>query len=188
MLLVLWIVLAVVVFALLLGVALGVRRRGTRPPEEPPAEADVPVTPSPWQDQRTGTLDIAVLTFEGVVSAERVFARVREYAGGDPWLLEIAFVEHHHRDRIVVRGTFAGRYLDIEDVGGRLLEEILADVPEGSSALIVFARTDDVDTMLESFRDAGGRLTRHRVSVSDAEAFEASVAQAPPAAPPPAVR
>jgi len=186
MLLVLWILLAVVVFVLLFATAVGVRRR--RPVDQPPAAEPAPAAPQHWERPQEGALDIAVVTFDGVVGAERAFAAVREDAGADPWLNEIAFVEHHHRDRIVVRGTFAGRYLDVEEVGGRLLEEILADVPEGSSALVVFARTEDVEAMLRAFEGSGGRVTRHQVSASDAAAFEASVAQAPPAAPPPAVR
>jgi hypothetical protein len=188
MLLVLWILLAIVLFVLLFAAAVGVRRRDRRPVEPPPAAEPAPAAPSGWNAPQEGTLDIAVVSFDGVVGAERAFAGVREDAGADPWLSETAFVEHHHRDRIVVRGTFAGRYLDVEEVGGRLLEEILADVPEGSSALVVFARTEDVGAMLRAFEGSGGRVTRHQVSATDAAAFEASVAQAPPAAPPPAVR
>jgi hypothetical protein len=192
MLLVLWIVLAVVLFILLFAAAVGVRRRGRRPVEQPTA-AERAAQPAPaeaprWEQPQEEALDIAVVTFDGVVGAERAYAGAREGAGSDPWLSEIAFVEHHHRDRIVVRGTFAGRYLDVEEVDGRLLQEILADVPEGSSALVVFARTEDVEAMLSAFEGSGGRVTRHQVSASDAAAFEASVAQAPPAAPPPAVR
>ena len=188
MLLVLWIVLAVVLFVLLFAAAVGVRRRGQRPVEPPPAAEPAPAASSRWEQPQDEALDIAVVTFDGVVGAERAYASVRDNAGSEPWLSEIAFVEHHHRDRIVVRGTFAGRYLDVEEVDGRLLEEILADVPEGSSALVVFARTEDVEAMLRAFEGSGGRVTRHQVSASDAAAFEASVAQAPPAAPPPAVR
>jgi hypothetical protein len=187
MLLVLWILLAVVVFVLLFAGAVGVSRR-RQPVDQPPAAEPAPAEPQHWDRPQEGALDIAVVTFDGVVGAERAFAGIREAAGADPWLNEIAFVEHHRRDRIVVRGTFAGRYLDVEEVGGRLLEEILADVPEGSSALVVFARTEDVEAMLQAFEGSGGRVTRHQVSASDAAAFEASVAQAPPAAPPPAVR
>jgi len=138
--------------------------------------------------RRRARRSAAVVTFDGVVGAERAFARVRDDAGPDPWQLEIAFVEHHHGGRVVVRGTFAGRYLDVEDVGGRLLDEILADVPEGSSALIVFAPSDDAEAMHDAFRASGATVTRHQVSAADAAAFEAAVAQAPPAAAPPAVR
>ena len=46
------------------------------------------------------------------------------------WAEEIAFVEHHRRDRIVVRGTFAGHYVDADDeqefVGRKTVEGALA--------------------------------------------------------------
>jgi hypothetical protein len=166
--------------AALVFTAVGVRRRPRRASETAP-ETPAPVAPAPWEEQSARDLGIAVLTFDGVVGAERAFASVRDNAGADPWQLEIAFVEHHHRGRIVVRGTFAGRYLDVEDVGGRLFDEIRADVPESSSALIVFAPSDDVEAMLDAFRESGATVTRHQVSAADAAAFEASVAQAPPA-------
>jgi len=182
MLLVVWILLAVVVFILLFATALGVRRRSRPAADAPPPDAPAAAAQR-WERPADGTLDIAVLTFDGVIGAERAFAIAREDAPADPWLTEVAFVEHHHRDRIVVRGTFAGRYLDVEEIGGRLLEEIRADVPEGSSALVLFARTEDVDAMVRAFDGSGAQVARHQVSAEDAAAFEASVAQAPPAAP-----
>jgi hypothetical protein len=187
MLLVVWILLAVVVFVLLFATALGVRRRSRPAGDDAPAPDPAPAAPQQWDRPPDGTLDIAVVTFDGVVGAERAFADVRDAAGAAPWLRKVAFVEHHHRDRIVVHGTFAGRYLDVEDIGGRLLEEIRADVPENSSAVVVFADAEEVDAMLSAFDGSGGRVSRHQVSAADAAAFEASVAQAPPAAPPPAV-
>ena len=30
---------------------------------------------------------------------------------------EVSFVEHHRHDRVVVRGTFAGRYVDVDERG-----------------------------------------------------------------------
>jgi hypothetical protein len=175
-------------FLFLLVAAVGMQWRRKRPAEPPASPAPAPPAPRQWERQPDEELDIAVLTFDGVVGAERAFARVRDDAGRATWLLDVAFVEHHHRDRIVVRGTFAGRYLDVEDIGGRLLDEIVADVPEGSSALLVFARPDEVETMVQAFAGSGASVAHHRVPAADAAAFEASVAQAPPVAPPPAVR
>jgi hypothetical protein len=39
---------------------------------------------------------------------------VRDAVGDAPWVDEIALVEHHRRDGSS-RGTFAGRYVDVED-------------------------------------------------------------------------
>ena len=49
--------------------------------------------------------------------AERAYADVLGASGDAPWVHEIAFVEHHRHDRIVVRGTFAGRYVDLDEQG-----------------------------------------------------------------------
>jgi uncharacterized membrane protein len=60
-------------------------------------------------------LDLAVALFDRTEGAEKAYADVRERASDAPWMHEIAFVEHHKRGRIVVRGVFAGHFLDIED-------------------------------------------------------------------------
>jgi hypothetical protein len=183
-----WLLLGVGVFVLLFVVATGMRWT-RRPPqsETPPAP---PASVSPPPRRHASTRDLAVLTFDGVPSAEHAFARVRDDARGKPWLLEVAFAERHRHDRLVVRGTFSGRYLDIGDAGGHdhpagaLFDEIRDDVPVGCSAVIIFGPTDDVDEMVQAFDGSGGRLARHRVSDADAAKLEASVADAPRAAEP----
>ena len=62
-------------------------------------------------------LDLALEVFPDSEGAERAYADVRDAIGDAPWIDEIALVEHHRRDRIVVRGTFAGRYVDVDDQG-----------------------------------------------------------------------
>ncbi|MEA2391618.1 MAG: hypothetical protein QOK31_1727 [Solirubrobacteraceae bacterium] len=62
-------------------------------------------------------LDLAVLVFDTLYGAERAFADARERAGDEPWVDEVSFVEHHKHGRIVFRGTFAGRYVDVDDLG-----------------------------------------------------------------------
>jgi uncharacterized membrane protein len=66
------------------------------------------------------SVDLAVLVFEHVDGAERAFADARERALDAPWIDEVAFVERRRRGRIVIRGTFAGRYLDVDDTGDAL--------------------------------------------------------------------
>ena len=181
-----WLLLGVGVFVLLLLVAVGMnrqRRRTAPAPDPEPAAAPSPPPPAP--SAHASTSDIAVLTYPHIIGAERAYADVRDSVGSQPWLAEVAFVECHRHDRIVVRGTFAGRYIDVDGHPGKLawpLDEIRADVPEGSSALVIYAPTDDVDALADAFRDSGGGLTRHRVSEETAAALAASVAQAPPSA------
>ena len=60
-------------------------------------------------------LDFALMVFDHPEGAERAYARAPGTVDGVAWSQEIAFVEHHRRNRIVVRGTFAGRYVDADD-------------------------------------------------------------------------
>ncbi len=180
------------------------------------------------------SLDLALLVFPRIEGAEHAYADVLEEIGDAPWVHEIAFVEHHRRDRIVVRGTFAGRYVDIDDeadvigkrtaegaltgaivgalfgppgfaaglvgggaVGGlaeashipelhgTFFDEIRADVPEGSSAIVLLATPEHVDAMVEAFEGHGGELVRRHLTPKAAKAFEAAVAGSPPAGSPP---
>jgi uncharacterized membrane protein len=62
-------------------------------------------------------LDLAVFVFDSIPGAEHAFADARDRARGEPWLNEVAFVERHRRDRIAMRGTVLGHYVDIDDLG-----------------------------------------------------------------------
>jgi uncharacterized membrane protein len=62
-------------------------------------------------------VDAAVIAFHHIEGAEHEYASALERVSGAPWLRKIAFVEVHHRGRIVVRGTIAGHYVDIDDQG-----------------------------------------------------------------------
>src|SRR3954451_25133470 len=63
------------------------------------------------------SLDIALMVYEHIEGAERAYAAMLAAAGAPPWVHEVSFVEHHRHDRIVVRGTFAGRYVDVDERG-----------------------------------------------------------------------
>jgi uncharacterized membrane protein len=57
-----------------------------------------------------------LLGFKGESTAASEFGILRDRVGnGAPWTSEIAIVEHLGHDRISVRGTFAGRYVDVEE-------------------------------------------------------------------------
>ena len=62
-------------------------------------------------------LDIAIVVFDHVDGADHAYASVLERSAHAPWMDHVALVEHHRHDRIVVRGTFAGRYVDIDERG-----------------------------------------------------------------------
>jgi uncharacterized membrane protein len=179
------------------------------------------------------SLDLALVVFDRIERAERAYADVIGASGDAPWIHEIAFVEHHRHDRIIVRGTFAGRYVDVDDegdyigkrtaegaltgavagvlfgplgiatglvaggtVGGlaeadhapvlhdTLVDEVRADVPEKSSAVLLLASPEHVDAMAAAFEGHGGRLVRRSLTPEAAKALEAAVAGRPSAAPP----
>jgi uncharacterized membrane protein len=57
-------------------------------------------------------LDVAVVSFPTQHGAVSAFSGSPDDA---PWKQEAAFVERHHNGRVAVRGTFAGRYVDIDE-------------------------------------------------------------------------
>jgi uncharacterized membrane protein len=61
------------------------------------------------------TLDLALMVFAHTEGAERAYSTAPSEVNSVQWAQEVAFVEHHRRDRIVVRGEFAGRYVDADD-------------------------------------------------------------------------
>src|SRR3954469_23551523 len=63
------------------------------------------------------SLDLALLVFHHIEGAERAYASVLETSGRGPWVHELAFVEHHRKDRIVVRGSVIGHYVDLDERG-----------------------------------------------------------------------
>ena len=62
-------------------------------------------------------MDAAVIAFHHIEGAEHEYASALKRGPGAPWLRQVAFIEAHHRGRIVVRGTIAGHYVDIDDEG-----------------------------------------------------------------------
>jgi uncharacterized membrane protein len=75
-------------------------------------------------------LDLALVVFKHTEGAEQAYSRAPREVDGISWAQEIAFVEHHGPGRIVVRGTFAGHYVDADDyedfVGRKVTEGALA--------------------------------------------------------------
>ena len=176
------------------------------------------------------SLDLALMIFDHVEGAERAYADVLDASGDAPWVHEIAFVEHHRHDRIVVRGTFAGRYVDLDEQGDLIgkrtaegaltgavagiffgppglavglvaggtagglseskhvrrlhdafIDDVRAEVPEKSSAVLLLASPEHADAMVSAFEDRRGRLVRHHLSPEAAKALENAVAGSPPA-------
>ncbi len=61
-------------------------------------------------------LDFALAQFDGENTASKQFAEARDRSGADArWAREVGLVEHYHSGRLLLRGTFAGHYLDIDE-------------------------------------------------------------------------
>jgi uncharacterized membrane protein len=62
------------------------------------------------------SLDFALLSFHGVNTATEAFAAARESSSADAsWPRQVGFVEHHADGHLVLRGTFAGHYVDVDE-------------------------------------------------------------------------
>lgn len=174
--------------------------------------------------------DIAVLVFPKPNGAEQAYAHAIGRVRVPEWAAEILFVEHHSRGRLVVRGTFAGHYLEVDDLGdaigrdtaegaiagavvgvlfgpvgiavgfvaggvaggveqaedvaapsGALFDQIRDEVPERSSALVIYAPPGDVDAMIAAFPDAPRAARRHQVAAAEQQDLQAAIAAAPTA-------
>jgi hypothetical protein len=69
----------------------------------------------------TDALELAVLRFDGENAAVDHYARARDAAfvrgstEGPRWTRDVGFVERHHNGRLLMRGMFAGHYLDVDE-------------------------------------------------------------------------
>jgi uncharacterized membrane protein len=74
--------------------------------------------------------DFALAVFNHTEGAERAYADAPKEARGIYWAQDVAFVEHHGHDRLVIRGTFAGHYVDADEydafIGPRTAEGAIA--------------------------------------------------------------
>jgi uncharacterized membrane protein len=61
-------------------------------------------------------LDLAVVSFDGTNAAALAFEAARERSSASAgWVRRVGFVEHHKNGHLVLRGTFAGHYVDIDE-------------------------------------------------------------------------
>jgi uncharacterized membrane protein len=82
-------------------------------------------------------VDAVVRAFDHVEGAERAYASARDRTPAAAWLAKVAFVEVHRHGRIVVRGTIAGHYVDIDDEGDLIGRDTAVGAITG--ALVGFA-------------------------------------------------
>ena len=63
-----------------------------------------------------------MISFDGEGTAVKRYAAARDRSSSPgrqlteaPWTRDIGFVERHHNGRLLLRGTFAGHYLDVDE-------------------------------------------------------------------------
>jgi uncharacterized membrane protein len=61
-------------------------------------------------------LDLALVRFDGEGTAVQRYAAARDRSDGEArWAREVGFVEHHAHGHLLLRGTFAGHYVDVDE-------------------------------------------------------------------------
>jgi hypothetical protein len=83
-------------------------------------------------------VDFALMVFKHIGGAEQAYGDAASQASGERWAREIAFVEHHQRDRVVVRGMFAGHYVDADDEGEFIGLKTAEGAVAGAAAGLLF--------------------------------------------------
>ena len=61
-------------------------------------------------------MDVALMAFDGVDTAANAYADARDRFGpAGQWQNQVGFVERHEDGHLVLRGTFAGHYVDVDE-------------------------------------------------------------------------
>jgi uncharacterized membrane protein len=61
-------------------------------------------------------MEFVLVRFDGVGGATQAFTEARTRSRREaPWIRHVGLVEHHSSGHLVLRGTFAGHYLDVDE-------------------------------------------------------------------------
>jgi uncharacterized membrane protein len=62
------------------------------------------------------SLDLALVGFDGEGTAVQRYAAAKDRSDGEVrWARDVGFVEHHRHGHLLLRGTFAGHYVDVDE-------------------------------------------------------------------------
>jgi uncharacterized membrane protein len=120
-------------------------------------------------------IEFALVRFEAITAAEKAFADARDRSAPDaPWIRQIGLVEHHRNGHWVLRGTFAGHYIDVDEAlhvserggaegfaAGAALGALLG--PPGLAAGIVLGAIIGSQTAQPNERDAEPQLLNEQL-------------------------
>ena len=113
-------------------------------------------------------LDLAVIVFKHAEGADHAYADVLSERGDAPWVHEIAFVEHHRHDRLVVRGTFAGRYGNSDEEGDAIGKRTAEGALTGAVAGVIFGPPGFAVGMVGGATAGGISESHHAAHLHDA--------------------
>ena len=82
--------------------------------------------------------DFAPVVFDHTEEAERAYADAPRLARDIDWAKDVALVEHHSHDRLVIRGSFAGHYVDADDYEGFIGPRMAEGAVAGGAAGLLF--------------------------------------------------
>jgi uncharacterized membrane protein len=107
------------------------------------------------------SLDLAMIVYRRIDSADHAYADACEAQPNAAWLREAAVVEHHRHDRIEIRGTVAGHYVDRGDDQDVVGDRAVAGALTGAVAGLVFGPAGMAAGMV-----TGGAIGGHAQSES----------------------
>jgi uncharacterized membrane protein len=82
--------------------------------------------------------DFALVVFDRTGGAERAYGDAPKQVRGIDWAQDVAFVEHHSSDRLVIRGSVAGHYVDADDYEGFIGPRVAEGALAGGGAGLLF--------------------------------------------------
>jgi uncharacterized membrane protein len=118
------------------------------------------------------TRHVGVARFSGIDGAERAYADAYDWDPAADWMDDAAFVEVHRDDRIVVRGSVAGHYVDVDGEG----DVIGPDTGRGAfvgAALGILFGPSAFAVGLVGGATAGGAVEASRVAEPECPVFDA---------------
>jgi uncharacterized membrane protein len=83
-------------------------------------------------------LDLGLMVYRHIDDADHVYADACVEAPDAPWLREATIVEHHRHDRIEVRGTVAGHWVDADDEQDVIGKKTVEGALTGAAAGLIF--------------------------------------------------
>ena len=124
------------------------------------------------------TLHVGIARFSGTDGAERAFADARDWDPAADWIDDAAFVEVHRGGRIVVRGSVAGHYVDLDGEGDVIGPDTRRGAFVGAALGLLFGPSAFAVGLVGG-ATVGGGVEASRVAEPECPVFDAIREQVP---------